>query len=395
MALRVFAHELGHNLGTHHASTLNCSSSGSRVVIVSDVATCTADEYGDPFTVMGAASRMHPTNFSRGNFGWLSSGNTLTVTESGDHTLTPVATPDAGVKAIRIARTTDAYLLLEFRQPFGTQFETFGATSPVASGVSVRIVPAYTSRTRSYLLDTTPTTTSFADAPLAVGTTLVDPLTGVSITTLSTGTAGATVRVTFPGSTPTPSPSASPSPTPPPGDTEPPTAPSTVTATGLDHRRIRLTWTASSDNVGVLSYQVLRGGTAVGTVTGTTFTDTGLAPSTSYAYEVVAYDAAGNDSSPAGASGSTLARKDTRPPRPPKDLRSVRDDLTVTLRWRPSTDDVGVAGYRVFRNDRMIAVVDRPRFEDHLGRPGMRPTYRVRAFDAAGNVSRWSARIRA
>src|SRR3712207_5145886 len=179
------------------------------------------------------------SNFSRGNFGWLGAGNTVTVTGSGDHTLMPVATTGTGAKAIRIARTADSYLLLEYRQPYGTLFETFGATSAVAKGISVRIAPSYSSRTRSYLLDTTPATTSFSDAPLAVGATLVDPLTGVSITTVAAGAAGATVRVTFPGGSPTPtptpspspssspspSPTSSPSPTPPPADTEAPTAP--------------------------------------------------------------------------------------------------------------------------------------------------------------------------
>jgi hypothetical protein len=398
MSLRVFAHELGHNLGTHHASTLSCMAGGSRVALVADVGGCAVSEYGDPFTVMGSASRMHVSNLSRGNAGWLAAGNTLTVTASGDHLLTPVATPGTAVKAIRIARTTDTYLLLEFRQPYGTQFETFGTTSPVAAGVSVRIAPAYTSRTRSYLVDTNPATTTFSDAPLTAGSTLVDPLTGVSITNLSVDASGATVRVTFPGGpsptpTPAPSPSPSPSPTPPP-DGEPPTVPGNLTATPLTSTKIALSWTASTDNVGVAQYRIFRDGALVTTTTATTFTDTRRKPSTTYGYEVVARDAAGNDSPAATAVTTTPAREDTRPPKAPKHVRAQRDGRLVGVRWRTSTDNVGIEGYRVFRNDHLVATLDGTRFEERLPRSGMSPTYRIRAFDASGNLSRLSTPAR-
>ena len=46
----VAAHELGHNLGVHHASSFNCTANGQRVPISTS---CTASEYGDPFDTMG------------------------------------------------------------------------------------------------------------------------------------------------------------------------------------------------------------------------------------------------------------------------------------------------------------------------------------------------------
>ena len=61
-----------------------------------------------------------------------------------------------------------------------------------------------------------------------------------------------------------------------------------------------LSWNASTDNVGVMGYYVFRGGVQVGNVTtGTGFTDNGLTASTTYAYKVQAYDAAGNSASSA------------------------------------------------------------------------------------------------
>ncbi|MFD0591681.1 fibronectin type III domain-containing protein [Catellatospora coxensis] len=80
------------------------------------------------------------------------------------------------------------------------------------------------------------------------------------------------------------------------GDTTAPSVPTGITSTGQTSSSISLSWSASTDNVGVTGYEVFRGATLVGSPTGTTFTDTGLAASTSYSYTVKARDAAGNRS---------------------------------------------------------------------------------------------------
>jgi cellulose 1,4-beta-cellobiosidase len=77
------------------------------------------------------------------------------------------------------------------------------------------------------------------------------------------------------------------------GDCTPPTAP-TLTSTGATANSITLSWSGSTDNVGVAGYRVFRGSTQIATVTGTSYTDTGLASATQYSYVVEAYDAAGN-----------------------------------------------------------------------------------------------------
>lgn len=76
-------------------------------------------------------------------------------------------------------------------------------------------------------------------------------------------------------------------------DTTPPSAPS-LASTGVTGSTAALAWSASSDNVGVAGYVVMRDGSPVATTTATSYTDTGLTPSTMYAYSVVAFDAAGN-----------------------------------------------------------------------------------------------------
>jgi chitodextrinase len=92
------------------------------------------------------------------------------------------------------------------------------------------------------------------------------------------------------------------------GDTTPPTTPTNVAATGVSSTQINVSWTASSDNVGVAGYQIFRNGLLAGTTASVSFADQGLQASTTYSYTVAAYDAAGNVSSPsAPVSASTLS----------------------------------------------------------------------------------------
>jgi chitodextrinase len=369
MSLRTMAHELGHNLGTHHASTYNCTEGGARVSLSLTDSNCTRNEYGDPFSIMGASTRRH-TNPSLANFAWLPPANRLDVSSSGDYRLSPLFSSD-GIQSIRIQRTASTFLTLEFRE--AGPFDTFSANDPVVNGITIRITGGDSNRTQSLLIDATPSTSSFGDAPLAVGATFVDPLTNVSITTLAVSATGADVRVAFGGSAE--------------GDTSPPTQPGGFKAAPVDASRVALSWTASTDNVGVAGYRVFRGGVQVATVTGTNFTDTGLTPSTSYAYQVSAFDAAGNTSTAASASATTMA-DDTSPPTAPTNLVATVNKKRVTLDWQASTDNVGVAGYRVFRDGKLVATVTGTSYTENL--PGGRTpsaSYYVVAFDAAGNVS--------
>ncbi len=89
-----------------------------------------------------------------------------------------------------------------------------------------------------------------------------------------------------------------------------PTVPTGLTGAATSATAIRLSWTASTDNVGVAGYRVHRNGTQVGTSTTTTCTDTGLSTGTTYSYTVTAVDAAGNVS-PASAAVSVVAHDET------------------------------------------------------------------------------------
>ncbi|MEJ2852398.1 MULTISPECIES: PQQ-dependent sugar dehydrogenase [unclassified Saccharothrix] len=84
-------------------------------------------------------------------------------------------------------------------------------------------------------------------------------------------------------------------------DTTPPSTPTGVTATASG-TSVAVAWSASTDNIGVTGYEVLRDGVQVGSTSGTTsFTDSGLAANTRYEYRVRARDAQGNRSTPSTA----------------------------------------------------------------------------------------------
>jgi hypothetical protein len=77
-------------------------------------------------------------------------------------------------------------------------------------------------------------------------------------------------------------------------DTTPPSVPANVQAEALTTTSIKVTWSASTDNVGVAGYQVYRNGIQTSSLDSTIYVDTKLLLNTTYSYTVSAYDAAGN-----------------------------------------------------------------------------------------------------
>ncbi len=80
-------------------------------------------------------------------------------------------------------------------------------------------------------------------------------------------------------------------------DTQAPTAPSSLTSSNITQTTVDLSWTASSDNLGVDKYFIYKNGSSIGYVTGTSAQVTGLVANTSYSFYVTAKDVAGNESS--------------------------------------------------------------------------------------------------
>ena len=77
-------------------------------------------------------------------------------------------------------------------------------------------------------------------------------------------------------------------------DTEAPSTPTSLTASGVTSSSVDLNWNAATDNVAVTAYDVYQGNTVIATVNGTNYAVTGLSASTAYSFRVRAKDAAGN-----------------------------------------------------------------------------------------------------
>jgi len=186
-------------------------------------------------------------------------------------------------------------------------------------------------------------------------------------------------------------------------DTTAPSTPTNIVATqsGLG---VDVTWTASTDDVGVAGYAVHRGTSAgfspdesnvlATGVTGTAYADGDVVEGSWY-YKLIAYDAAGNESAASEAAAVEVVAPDVIAPTVPGTPSAVLNGADVQLTWDASTDAVGVTGYTVYRGTSAgftanaasrIADVAATAYTDAARPPGTW-FYKVTARDAAGNVS--------
>jgi chitodextrinase len=177
-------------------------------------------------------------------------------------------------------------------------------------------------------------------------------------------------------------------------DTTAPSTPTGLTASAVSPSQINLSWTASTDNVGVTGYRVYRNGTLVSTLGNvTSYQNTGLSGSTTYSYTVQAIDAAGNASGQSAPASATTQSSDTAAPSTPTGLTATAvSSSRIDLAWTASTDNVGVTGYRVYRNGTLLTTLGNVTSYQSTGLSASTTySYTVQAIDAAGNASGQSA----
>ena len=171
-------------------------------------------------------------------------------------------------------------------------------------------------------------------------------------------------------------------------DTTAPSVPAGLVVGTRTTTSVALSWSASSDNVGVTGYGVYSNGTLVGSPTGTSYTLSGLTCGTSYTVAVDAVDAAGNRSAKATTTASTSACPDTSAPSVPAGLAvGTRTTTSVALSWSASSDNVGVTGYGVYSNGTLAGSPTATSYTLSGLTCGTSYSVAVDAVDAAGNRS--------
>lgn len=196
-------------------------------------------------------------------------------------------------------------------------FSSSSTGAAVSGDVSYTFNPT-TTNTRHYLFAMQPNTLYYISANSGVSGTTVNISTASGSTQVGSSSQG-TLTFALNGLTVVP----------PPSDTTPPSTPLNLSAQAVSSSQINLSWTASTDNVGVSGYRIYRcQGTGctpsaqIATSATNSYSNTGLTASTSYTYRVAAYDAAGNISGQStSASATTQATVDTTPPAAPTNLR--------------------------------------------------------------------------
>ncbi len=180
-------------------------------------------------------------------------------------------------------------------------------------------------------------------------------------------------------------------------DTTAPTAPTRLART-LSGFTVRLTWTAATDNVGVVGYTIYRGGVAIGTSTTPAYTDAAAPLGKTSIYTVRARDAAGN----VGAASTALSvavPADKTAPSTPTGLRATvgaAGTRQITMSWNASTDNVGVTNYYLYRGNAKYKLLGKvTSYVDTGLKAGTKYTYKVYALDAAANWSGASGNVSA
>jgi chitodextrinase len=177
-------------------------------------------------------------------------------------------------------------------------------------------------------------------------------------------------------------------------DTTPPSVPQNLTNGAITTFTIELSWDSSTDSEsGINRYLIYRNGVVAGNSFTNQYTDDGLIPGSSYNYQVSAVNGV-NLESGLSSSVSVTTLADTELPSTPAGLSGFAvSSARISLDWNASTDNVGISGYKIYRNGSEIAAVSNTSYTDDGLSPLTTYSYAVSAYDAADNESPLSASV--
>lgn len=175
-----------------------------------------------------------------------------------------------------------------------------------------------------------------------------------------------------------------------PPDTTAPMVPANLRTVAIGATAISLAWDQAYDNVEVGGYNVYRNGAFIASTSQTKLFDAGLQLGVQYCYSVSAYDISGNRSARSTALCATT-QPDLVAPSTPAHLSAASVALTAsTLSWEPSTDNLAIAGYKVYRDGAYIESVTTTWARDSNLVHDTQYCYAIASYDLDGNVSAMS-----
>jgi hypothetical protein len=371
-----YAHELGHNFGMHHAAT-------------------PTSEYGDSSSFMGLASTLRHVNAAhKEQMGWVAGSQVQTVKQAGRYDLAPLELDAAATLAPQILKIaphgSGGYYYVSYRRGIG-----FDVNLPTtySDRLSVHEYPGDFSTSKTYLLGT-----------VGTGETFNDGNDHFSVTLISQNADYATLDVSFDGSTVgTCTENA-------PGLNATPSSQSGSAGTTLNYTVTLVNNDSGDCNPSTFDLSVTS--QPGGWIADVTTKSASLVPGQSasvalqvtssvtalpgdYSLQLSAAD--GLSASHSGAVTLTYAVSDGTPvsdteaPEQPTGLTAKVKGQRVELSWSPTTDNVAVTGYDVYRDGSIIGASPGTRFADYTVESGLAYQYAVLALDAAGNRSPMSS----
>jgi hypothetical protein len=323
-SVAALAHELGHNLGLAHAGGLSCSSSSTPAPMGES---CAIDrlhynlagvlpQYADPFDAMGNAPLLRQMNMEHKlALGVLPESAVQTVGTSGTYQLAPMETLGSSVELLVLPKPQGGNYYVEYRQPAGF-FDS--QPGPTAAGVLIHTESPDLADPLSSIYGDSDTALidmhadgvfaagQWQDAAMRRGEVFSDVAAGVTIEELAADANGASLKITLGDAAPAIDTPVDMAPAAavvvPAADGATPSAPFGVKAAVTRDGQVRISWGASTDDVGVASYRVLRAGAVIARTTSTAYVDRTpkAGARAAVTYSVIALDGAGN-ASPAGS----------------------------------------------------------------------------------------------
>lgn len=201
-ALRFLGHEIGHNFGLWHASSLDCKRSIFPLNPNDYSSGCEFDEYGDKYDIMGIGGFGHLNGPHLDYLGWLNHSNIAFIvnvtTNPQTFILKPIEEVTPEMKILKIKRGPADFLYLEYRQPLNFNSTIGSNSSDIFKGAIIHLVLPDKKDGQTFLIDTNPDNSmgsNMTTTAILPNNTLNEPLSNTNFKVISANQSSIRVEV--------------------------------------------------------------------------------------------------------------------------------------------------------------------------------------------------------